>query len=154
MSEIVFSGYDSKLYVWDYNFPFSPNGAPPWPQFHHDAARTGFAGSQTFVGTDEPPATVVRELELASPIPNPAPTNARIAWAVPSNRAGAPFEVAIFDLSGRKVRELERGAAAAGHHSTRWNLLDDHGARVETGVFFVKFTLDRETKSQKLVVVR
>src|SRR5262249_47479764 len=41
-TEIVLSGWDTNLYVWDYDFPFNPNGMPAWPQFHHDALRTGF----------------------------------------------------------------------------------------------------------------
>src|SRR5678816_754292 len=43
MSEIVFAGWDKLLHVWDYDFPFSPGRVPDWPQFHHDARRTGFA---------------------------------------------------------------------------------------------------------------
>ena len=43
-TEIVFSGMDLKVHVWDYDFPFSPSLPVPWPQFHHDAARTGYAG--------------------------------------------------------------------------------------------------------------
>src|SRR6476661_9584558 len=51
-TEIVLAGWDKNLYVWDYDFPFSPNGPPPWPQFHHDAMRTGFASNPVFVGVD------------------------------------------------------------------------------------------------------
>jgi hypothetical protein len=155
MTEIVFSGYDQKLYVWDYDFPFSPNGPPPWPQFHHDAARTGFAGSPTFVGVDDPAtATTVRAVEFAPPAPNPAPTASRIAWAVPADRTGSPFQLAVFDLSGRRVRTLDHGTALPGRHSTAWNLRNDDGGRVDAGVYFVRLDLGPEHRSQKLVVVR
>ena len=154
-TEIVFSGMDQKLYVWDYDFPFSPNAQPPWPQFHHDAARTGFAGQLAWTGVDDQkPQTAVRTVEFAAPYPNPSPGVTRIAWAVPSDRVGEPLEVAVFDLSGRKVRVLERGPAQAGRHSASWNLRDGHGARVEAGVFFVKFALGTDVRSQKLVVLQ
>jgi hypothetical protein len=45
MSEIVLADWDRNLYMWDYDYPFSPGHTPPWPQFHHDAARTGFAST-------------------------------------------------------------------------------------------------------------
>lgn len=43
MTEIVISGWDKNVYVWDYDFAFQPNGVAPWPQFHHDARRTGWS---------------------------------------------------------------------------------------------------------------
>ena len=46
------AGYDKNLYLWDYDFPFSPNGQPPWPQFHHDAQRTGLASNPAFAPTE------------------------------------------------------------------------------------------------------
>ncbi len=154
-TEIVFAGMDQKVYMWDYDFPFSPNGPAPWPQFHHDAARTGFAGQLAWTGVDdEKPQVAVRAVEFAAPYPNPSPGATRIAWAVPSDRVGEPLEVAVFDLSGRKVRVIERGPALAGRHSANWNLRDGHGVRVEAGVFFVKFTLGTDVRSQKLVVLQ
>ena len=53
LSEIVVAGWDRNFYMWDYDFPFSPGKTPPWPQFHHDAARTGFASSPVFVGVKD-----------------------------------------------------------------------------------------------------
>ena len=49
-TEIVLAGWDKNIYVWDYDFPFQPNGSAPWPQFHHDARRTGFSGAPLYVG--------------------------------------------------------------------------------------------------------
>jgi len=52
-TEIVVAGWDRNLYVWDYDFPFQPNGVAPWPQFHHDARRTGFSGPPCSAGSVE-----------------------------------------------------------------------------------------------------
>jgi hypothetical protein len=155
MTEIVFSGMDQKVYMWDYDFPFSPNGSPPWPQFHHDAARTGFAGQLAWTGIDDQPTSApVRAVEFARPWPNPSPTASRIEWAVPSDRVGDALELVVFDLTGRKVRVLEHGPAQPGRHAASWDLRDGQGVRVEAGVYFVKFALGPDIRSQKLIVLR
>ncbi len=153
LTEIVFSGMDQQVHVWDYDFPFSPNGPAPWPQFHHDAARTGFAGSPIFTGVGDPPVTQVRTVEFAAPTPNPAPSATRIAWAVPADRVGSPLDISIYDLSGRRILDLVHGTATAGRYSRTWDLRDEHGARVQAGVFFVKMALGGEAHTHKLVIL-
>ena len=93
-------------------------------------------------------------MDFAAPTPNPAPRSTRFTWAVPGDRAGNPLEVAVFDLSGRRVRVIEKGLAQPGRHGATWDLRNDHGARVEGGVYFVRYMLGREIRSQKLVVLQ
>jgi hypothetical protein len=157
LTEIVIAGMDEMVHMWDYDFPFSPNGPPPWPQFHHDARRTGSATSLPFVGVEPDPGpgpATVRALELAAPSPNPAPRETRVAWAVPATRLGATLDVSVFDLSGRRVRTLERGPAKAGRHGATWDLRDDDGRRVDSGVFFVRMRLGDEVRSHRVAVLR
>jgi hypothetical protein len=157
LTEIVLSGWDRQLHVWDYNFPFSPNGPPPWPQFHHDAARSGLSTNPVFVGVDgapsgAPPPVLARE--LGPPAPNPA-TAMAIAWyAVPPASAGQPFELAVFDLAGRKLRTLDRGIARAGRYPVEWNLRRGDGAPVTNGIYFLRYTLGSVTQTRKVVVLR
>jgi hypothetical protein len=156
LSEIVLSGWDRNLYVWDYDFPFSPGGAPPWPQFHHDAARTGLASNPVFVGVEEPPVPqeAPTTLEFSAPSPNPARATARASYSVPAASAGAPYEIAVFDLTGRRVRTLERGTARAGRFSATWNLRTSDGKPVGEGLYFLRITLGSLVQSRKVAVVR
>jgi peptidase C25-like protein/VCBS repeat protein len=153
LSEIVMSGWDQKLYVWDYDFAYSPAGPAPWPQFHHDASRRGDArsGGVTDVTSEVPAAPAA--VELAAPMPNPARGAARLRYAVPSDRAGQALEVAVFDLRGRRIRTLARGAASPGWFSAHWNLRDDQGAPVGHGVYFLRFVVGDSSRSRKLVVM-
>ncbi len=157
LTEIVVAGWDRNLYMWDYDFPFSPGVMPPWPQFHHDAARTGNpAAYPAFVGIDDEPEPLpaAASLELAPPAPNPARAKSVMWYAVPSASAGAAYEVAVFDLSGRRLKTLERGTARAGRFPVEWNLRDGEGAPVGNGIYFVRFTLGPVAQSRKLAVVR
>jgi len=154
-TEIVAANWDKNLYVWDYDFSFSPGHIPPWPQFHHDAARTGYAGTPVFVGVDDDGAKAPpRSLELAAPAPNPASGATRLWYGIPAERAGGDVELAIYDLAGRRVRVLERGIARPGRHSVAWDLRDESGATTQAGVYFARLTLGPEVRTRKLVVVR
>ena len=153
-TEIVVAGWDKNVYIWDYPFPFSPHGAPPWPQFHHDALRTGLMTNPAFVEVGPPaPAGTSTAIEFAAPMPNPARGGARTWYAVPSDRAGSRLELAIYDLAGRKVRVLAQGTARAGRSSAAWDLRDASGLRVGPGVYFIRLALDGESFTHKFVVV-
>ena len=154
MSEIVVSGWDDKTYVWDYDFPFSPAGPPPWPQFHHDAQRTGLSTNAVFLSTPPGSETGPLAIELAPPQPNPARDRARIHWAVPADRAGAELDLGVFDLAGRRLATLASGIAHEGRFSADWDLRTQGAGRAGNGVYFVRFRLGPQTVSQKLVVMR
>jgi hypothetical protein len=153
MTEIMVASWDRNLYMWDYDYPFSPGGLPPWPQFHHDARRTGLATNLPFVAVPEPAAPAAA-LAFAGPGPNPARAGARVWYTVPAGLAGSALELAIYDLAGRRVRVLARGPARAGPHSVAWDLRDAGGARAGAGVYFLQLTAGRERRSHKLVVLR
>lgn len=156
-TEICVSDWDKNMYVWDYDFTFQPSGRAPWPQFHHDARRTGFYDSPLFVGVDDGPGAAGRPaatVEFAPPSPNPARGSARLAFGVPASLQGRTYEMAIYDLSGRRVRLVDAGAAKAGHFSVAWDLRDDARRPVAGGVYFARFTVGGASVVHKLVVLQ
>jgi len=156
MSEIVLADWDRNLYMWDYDFAFSPGHIPPWPQFHHDAARTGLASNPVFVGVSGPPApsALPAKLELSAPSPNPARSSAQAFYAVPASSAGAPYEIAVYDVTGRRIQTLERGVARAGRFTATWNLRTADGRAAGEGLYFLRMTLGSLVQSRKVAVVR
>jgi hypothetical protein len=160
-SEIVFAGWDKNIYVWDYDFPFSPGKTPPWPQFHHDARRTGFASAPLFLGVDDGPVAggtgAISTLQFAPPSPNPMRSSASVATmelAVPSTMSGGDYDLSIYDLSGRRVKRVDSGIAPVGRFSLKWDLRDDRGRPVDGGVYFVRFSLAGKSVTHKLVVLQ
>ena len=155
-TEIVLAGWDKNLYVWDYDFPFQPNGVAPWPQFHHDARRTGFSGSKLYVGgVDDGPlgGSPVASLEFALPAPNPAHSSTRMWFGIPAARVGQAYELAIYDLGGRRVQVVDRGMAPAGRFTVQWDLRDASRRPVGGGVYFARFTVGGQSLTRKLVVL-
>jgi len=159
-TEIVLAGWDKNIYIWDYDFPFSPGRPAPWPMYNHDARRTSFASAQLFVGVGDgspEPGGPVTQLEFAPPSPNPmrAGRNATRLWfGVPANLAGQGYDLSIYDLSGRRVRTVDTGIAPVGRFSLQWDLGDAQGRPVEGGVYFARFTVGGKSLSRKMVVLQ
>ena len=83
--------------------------------------------------------------------PNPARTGTTIQFVLAS-----PMEVAldVFDVVGRKVASLEGGLMTPGRHESPWDLTDDAGNTVASGVYFYRLEAGDETLTRKLIVVR
>ena len=153
LSEIVVVDYGGTVHMWDYDFPFSPSGPAPWPQFMHDARRTGTNEPSNMVDVGPEVAEVPGALELAVPRPNPARDAVRLAFGVPIEQNGAAFELAIYDLAGRRVRTIARGPARGGRGEARWDMRDASGGRVPAGVFLARMALGGRTVTRKMVVL-
>ena len=154
MSEIVTVDFGGTVHVWDYDFPFSPAGPAPWPQFHHDARRTGSSETNDLVGVEPAPIAAPRTLELAAPHPNPARAELQFAFGVPIEQNGVALELAIYDLAGRRVRVVTQGPARAGRSTALWDIRDARGARLPSGVYLVRLSSGAQTRTRKVVVLR
>jgi uncharacterized repeat protein (TIGR01451 family) len=155
-TEVLVAGWDRNLYVWDYDFPFQPNGQAPWPQFQHDARRTGYYNAPLFVGVDGPGADAAPALalEFAPPAPNPAAGGTRMWFGIPARLNGQRYQLAIYDLSGRRVRVVDSGIAKAGRFSLQWDLRDENRSPVAGGIYFARFEIGGAHSTRKLVVLQ
>jgi hypothetical protein len=154
LTEIVVAGWDHKIYEWDYDFPFSPNQNRAWPQYHHDAMRTGFFDTPILVGVEDSAPVVPPAVELTPPTPNPARAGARFAFGIPSASTGQPFELAVYDILGRRVQTLQHGTSRAGRFDVAWDLRNEHGTPVQNGIYFVRLSLGALSQSRKIAVLR
>jgi hypothetical protein len=83
-------------------------------------------------------------------MPNPAlGPRAEVNYIVPD---GSRVSLNVFDLNGRLVRTLVSGNAEPGVNRVLWNLTNDAGKRVSSGVYFCKLVAGNKTLSRKLVV--
>jgi len=89
-------------------------------------------------------------LSLAPPAPNPA--HAPVSLSVHLAAAGQ-LEVAVYDLSGRKVATLERGDHAAGDVAMHWALDDANGRRVHAGIYLVQASAAGKHSTRRVVVL-
>jgi hypothetical protein len=155
LTEILAMSWGGKLHMWDYDFPFSPAGPPPWPQFHHDARHTGYFGEPVLVDVEDPAGDrLPAQVEFASAGPNPAAGVTRFAYAIPADLDGETYRIDVFDLSGRRLRTLAEGRARAGRFSAEWDLRDGERRGVDAGVYFLRLAIAGRGYAQKVVVMR
>jgi hypothetical protein len=85
--------------------------------------------------------------------PNPASDNARVVYQVPAG--GGAHDISVYDAGGRTVRRLYSGSRAAGSYELDWDGRDGHGARVASGVYFIRIQPhNAPAVARKLLIVR
>jgi hypothetical protein len=124
----------------------SGHPACPRPPVYCEDARSGPAVADAAIPT---------KVELALPGPSPAAGSSMpVAFGVPVLQGGAEYEIAVFDLVGRRVASLDRGIAVPGYHSLNWNMASTDGRRVRPGIYFVHLRLGGSTLTRKVVMIR
>lgn len=83
--------------------------------------------------------------------PNPVDERMALAFDLPE---AAPVHAALYDAAGRLVRVLAEGMFNAGHHESTWDRRDQLGARVPSGIYFVRLNAGTNRDRQKIVVLR
>ena len=62
--------------------------------------------------------------------------------------------LSIFDASGREIRTVTDERVSEGWHRLRWNLTDDEGRRVPSGVYFAKLQAEAGASARKFIVIK
>ena len=90
--------------------------------------------------------------EIAFLRPSPIPARGVVTLRFTLSRAAA-VRLAIYDASGRRVRELTAGTEAAGDHAVGWDLRDGQGRAVGAGLYFARLEADGRQLTQKLAAL-
>lgn len=119
-------------------------GATPQPDLVV-TLRARPASGTTAVGPEHPAG-----LMFYPPSPNPLRGETYLGFDLPNR---APVDLAIFDLSGRRVARLASGTLEADRYRLRWNARDDHGADVPAGLYFARFETPGLARTARLIVL-
>jgi hypothetical protein len=99
-------------------------------------------------GVGDTPSELGLTLQIAS---NPGGAETLIAFTL---RSGGFVRLDIYDISGRHVRELERGPLGEGEHVVSWDRRDARGRPVASGVYFVGVVAGGASATGKVVLLR
>lgn len=83
--------------------------------------------------------------------PNPARGSLTLRFVLP---AEATVRLTIYDVAGRRVRELVAGRRPSGDNMIGWNMRDERGREVSAGVYFARLEVGSAAVAQKLVKVQ
>ncbi len=117
----------------------------------HDAGIAGqdfgYAQSQTSVPDPRDQAGFF----LRAGVPNPFTASTRLSFRL--DRPG-PASVTVFDVHGRRVRDLVRSAFGAGTHDVVWEGTDDQGRDVASGFYLVVLATEDGTATRRVLRLR
>lgn len=83
--------------------------------------------------------------------PNPFSSHTSVSFSLPGpGRA----ELALYDVAGRRVRDLDGGRFAAGTHSAVWDGTTTSGARVPAGVYLVRLSTAEGQAVARVCILR
>lgn len=88
---------------------------------------------------------------LATPVPNPAATESRIAFLLPRREH---VDLSVLSLGGRFVTTLVDGERGPGEHSEVWDGTTESGERASSGVYLVRLRAGDREAFRKLILVR
>lgn len=103
------------------------------------------------LGGNGPAQTTLNRVRLDPIRPNPVRRQGHVRFAANTR---APVSLAIYDVSGRRVRTLASGAMEPGEHEAAWDGRDDGGIEVTSGIYFVRLRVGAATRTSRMVFVR
>jgi len=96
-------------------------------------------------------ASGVQRFELGQNNPNPFNPKTSIRFSLDES---GPASLTIFDISGRAVRKLLHGTAAAGSHTIAWDGRDDAGRALPSGIYLYRLDADRRSDTRKMILLQ
>ena len=110
----------------------------------------GFKPAETLVqesGDETVPLTFAFEQNYPNPF-NPATV---IGYSLPERKQ---VVMTIYDVLGRRVRQLVNRTESVGKHSVLWDATDDYGQRVATGIYFCEIRAGEFRQSRKMLLMK
>lgn len=101
------------------------------------------------VGVDDAPQA--RGFGLDPCRPNPFGPVTAISYRLPT---AGPTTLEIYDVAGRVVRTLARGALDAGPHETRWDGRNNSGKEVASGIYFMRLEAPGLRQVRQVTLIR
>jgi hypothetical protein len=107
------------------------------------------------VATVAPPSARATRLLVEDPVPNPFNPRVTIRFELfGASGARLPLRVEVFGVSGRHVRTLRDEIIEVGPHTVTWDGRGDEGARMPSGVYFLRVRAGGESQAVKLVLTK
>ncbi|MFA6470819.1 MAG: heparinase II/III family protein [Candidatus Latescibacterota bacterium] len=88
---------------------------------------------------------------VGDPFPNPFNPSTTIKFSLP---APGKVNLIVYDIAGRKVRELILTQLPTGIHSAFWDGRDASGRPVSSGVYFARLTMGKYTAVRKMLLMK
>jgi hypothetical protein len=120
-------------------------------QYWYTLVAVDINGTRMIYGPVAVTTTMPEAFQLQQNYPNPFNAGTTIRFALPR---AVPVELAIFDLTGRRLRTLVTGRMAAGSHTVQWAGLSDAGRQVGSGVYLCRLRAGDYVSTRRLLLLK
>ncbi|NQV37415.1 MAG: T9SS type A sorting domain-containing protein [Candidatus Marinimicrobia bacterium] len=96
-------------------------------------------------------SNIPNQYSLNQNYPNPFNPNTTINFTIPTE---SYTRIVVYDIMGRKVKELINSRLTAGSHNILWNGKNNFGIESSTGIYFAKMTTPEYSKTIKMVLMK
>ncbi len=104
--------------------------------------------------TQETDTPVITRYALYQNQPNPFNPDTEIRYEIPDGTTHQRVTLSIYDVTGKRVRQLVDRIQGGGLYDERWDGRNDSGSAVSSGVFFYVLRADGQTITRKMVLLR
>lgn len=150
-------GEKSSVYKWTVTSYLTSYSRGYWTVAIHSSKAKTYSPSGSFVTESSTNVTAKTspptpsDYKLLQNYPNPFNPNTTIEYHLPQIAA---VELIVYDLQGRKVRELLHEVKSAGCHKVQWDGRDELGQSVASGIYFCQIkALPKDTPNCLFTIV-
>ncbi len=140
------SGDKIDYYLWARDKWLTPNaGCDPI-----GAPDRGYYSFNLKIGINEGQAGRIQFMPI---ITNPTRGPVKIRFSIPEKNK---VNLAVYDVTGRKVKTIFNKKIAPGEYQITWNRLDEKHRQISTGIYFLKFSVPdaKYEKIEKVVLLK
>ncbi|MDD5528914.1 MAG: T9SS type A sorting domain-containing protein [bacterium] len=135
----------ARMIAYDYGMWKNPTETMP----DYYASDFMIRAMVSYVGAEESELLPVTT-QLNSVTPNPITTKTTISYMLAEN---SKVNVTIYDISGKLVKTLSNEAQSSGMKTLDWNVKDNNGNKVSSGMYFCKLNVNGKAISTKSLIV-
>jgi hypothetical protein len=108
---------------------------------------------QTSVGNDDNPH-IPATLTVGQNFPNPFNASTVIPFSVPASLSGSTIDISVYDVQGRKIKNLFVGQLPAGNYTVRWDGTNDRHLSAASGIYFYHINCGGQRQVGKMALTK
>jgi len=94
---------------------------------------------------------IPQNFQLEQNYPNPFNPNTNLVYSVPVR---SQVSLAVYDLKGKKIKQVFKGIQNPGKYKTMWDGTDETGNSITSGVYFAVLKSDLNIDVRKMIFIK
>ena len=105
----------------------------------------------SYTGIEEEELSIPNRVALYQNSPNPVLNESTISYTIPEEMN---IELKVYDITGKLVKTLIHAEQEPGYYSVVWDMRDNAGKQLSSGIYFYRLETPKFTATKKLIIVQ